>query len=145
MALVRIGTRPTMAKCCSGIWMVRHILLLGIVQSLIKLNQARSQEFALGGGGAVLDTGKNIKQSWPRFKSIFDQFESVFRPNWGDLQKKKVFTQIQSLFQTNFRSDPKQKLQFCGPNHSKSFTTSDRQSRWKGYFHFWSKNRPQKY
>ena len=39
--------------------------------------------------------------------------------------KKKVFGQAE--------------LQFSAPNHSKSLTSSHRQ-----YFHFWSKNRPQK-
>ena len=38
-------------------------------------------------GGAVLNTEKNVKRSWPWFYSSFDQFESFFSSNWGVFQK----------------------------------------------------------
>ena len=74
------------------------------------------------------------KRSSPKLKQFF-------RPKLGDLQKKrkkrkkKVFTQMQSVFLTNFFS-PEKKKHFFGPNHSKFFTTSDRQSHWGGLFSF---------
>ena len=43
---------------------------------------------------------------------------------------------MQSVFLTNFFG-PEKKQHFFGPNHSKSFTTSDRQSHlWGGLFSF---------
>ena len=58
-------------------------------------------------------------------------------PKSGDLKKKAV------TFSDQLYALSKTKLWCYDPNHSKSFTTSDRQSPWGGYFHFWSKIRPQ--
>ena len=88
---------------------------------------------------SLISLSRFFRPSWGdlrKKKRSSPEFKRFFRPKLRNLlkKKKKVFTQIQSLFLTNFREDPKQKLQFCGVNHSKSFTTSDCQSRWGDTF-----------
>ena len=101
--------------------------------------QARSQEFALG-GGLLWRLEKTSKDFDPDFNPGLIRLSRFFRQNQVISKKKKVFIKFQSVFRSNFRWCPK-KLQFCGLNHSKSFTTSHRQSQWGvgSYFHLWSK------
>ena len=74
----------------------------------------------------VNELDPNFHQSWIRLRRFFCQNQMISR------KKKKVFTQIQSVFLTNLRWGPGKKTPLSGPNNSKSFTTSARQSYWFG-------------
>ena len=91
--------------------------------------QARSQEFALGGGLFwILKKASNDLDP--------DFYRCLISLSWFYRVQIEV---IQSFILTNLKWDPGEKLQLCGSNNSKSFATSDRQSRWGTIFIFGAK------
>ena len=109
------------------------------ITSAYRTSQSHNQEFALGGrrGGLFWILEKTSNNLDPDLNRSLIRLSRDSRPKWSDLQKKK---------KNNFRWGPTKELQLSRPNQSKSFTTSDCQYHWGGgYFHFRSKNRPQKH
>ena len=64
--------------------------------------QARSQDFAKG-GGAFLEAWKNSKQTWPKIFTSLESDWGGFLSKLGDLRKKKIFTKIQAVFAVEIR------------------------------------------
>ena len=113
---------------------------------------ARNLQWGGGGGGAVLEAGNNIKQSWTRFWLVCTQIESVFHPHLGDFKKRKRSSLRLSRFfcsnsgdlQKKKRCSARLKPRFSGWNDTASWPILIANANWEGYFRFKCKNRPQR-
>ena len=72
--------------------------MCNVIRSQKDKSRSGAQPGICIGGGAVLETGNNIKRSWPRFLLVFTQIESVFKPKFRCSQKKKDFIQAETQF-----------------------------------------------
>ena len=101
--------------------------------------QARSQEFAMGGGGGFFGSWKQqqtiLTQIFISFQSGWGGFSVKFR--WSPKEKKKVFTEIESVFLSKFRWLKIQIHPFSSPNHIRSLTNSRPNPNGGAIFVFW--------
>ena len=123
--------------------------------------QARSQELGLGGLFWILKKASNDLD--PDFNRGLIRWSWFFRPKLRDLRKKnerKIFTEIKTVFPAKIRWSPEKKclhpnsVTFWSKNIPPVFWSKSQElfhnfsspiSLEGGYFHFWSKNRPQKH
>ena len=74
--------------------------------------------------GDVLEAGKNIKRSWPRFSLVFTRIGSVFlsKFRWSPTNKKRSWSRLKPSFSAQY--------------HIRFLTNFHRQYGWGGYFRF---------